>query len=253
MEKCGIRGTATAKLAFHDMTVPAENVLGPRRQGAEGRADGARLRPHDLRRELHRAGEVLPRRGRSATPRAAASSAGRSPSSSWSARSSRSSPPSPTRWRRRPIETAALIDRGARGLHARNGDPQGLLHRGPLAGRLRDASGPRRPGLLHRRALRAADARRPDQHRSARGPTRSCSRSSPWSACATSARASKPTLEGLKAPAGSLPTAFSFAGQHLNEPGEVADRPGRHADAAARRPGAGPPGVASSAGSSSAY
>src|SRR5207247_2424898 len=28
MEKCGIRGTATARLAFHDMTVPAENVLG---------------------------------------------------------------------------------------------------------------------------------------------------------------------------------------------------------------------------------
>jgi acyl-CoA dehydrogenase family protein 9 len=29
MEKVGIRGTATAKLAFHDMPVPAENVLGP--------------------------------------------------------------------------------------------------------------------------------------------------------------------------------------------------------------------------------
>ncbi len=29
MEKCGIRGTATARLAFHDMLVPKENVLGP--------------------------------------------------------------------------------------------------------------------------------------------------------------------------------------------------------------------------------
>ncbi len=29
MDKVGIRGTATAKLAFHDMLVPAENVLGP--------------------------------------------------------------------------------------------------------------------------------------------------------------------------------------------------------------------------------
>lgn len=28
MPKCGIRGTATARLAFHDMYVPAENVLG---------------------------------------------------------------------------------------------------------------------------------------------------------------------------------------------------------------------------------
>jgi alkylation response protein AidB-like acyl-CoA dehydrogenase len=29
MPKCGIRGTATARLAFHDMPVPAANVLGP--------------------------------------------------------------------------------------------------------------------------------------------------------------------------------------------------------------------------------
>jgi alkylation response protein AidB-like acyl-CoA dehydrogenase len=29
MPKCGIRGTATARLAFHDMPVPASNVLGP--------------------------------------------------------------------------------------------------------------------------------------------------------------------------------------------------------------------------------
>jgi alkylation response protein AidB-like acyl-CoA dehydrogenase len=29
MDKVGIRGTATAKLAFHDMPVPADNVLGP--------------------------------------------------------------------------------------------------------------------------------------------------------------------------------------------------------------------------------
>jgi alkylation response protein AidB-like acyl-CoA dehydrogenase len=28
MEKCGIRGTATARLAFHNMPVPAENILG---------------------------------------------------------------------------------------------------------------------------------------------------------------------------------------------------------------------------------
>jgi acyl-CoA dehydrogenase family member 9 len=28
MDKCGIRGTATARLAFHDMPVPAENILG---------------------------------------------------------------------------------------------------------------------------------------------------------------------------------------------------------------------------------
>ncbi|MGQ0634456.1 MAG: acyl-CoA dehydrogenase family protein [Planctomycetaceae bacterium] len=33
MPKCGIRGTATARLAFHDMFVPPENVLGPLGKG----------------------------------------------------------------------------------------------------------------------------------------------------------------------------------------------------------------------------
>ena len=33
MEKLGIRGTATAKLAFHDMRVPRENILGPEGKG----------------------------------------------------------------------------------------------------------------------------------------------------------------------------------------------------------------------------
>ena len=33
MPKCGIRGTATARLAFHDMPVPATNVLGPLGKG----------------------------------------------------------------------------------------------------------------------------------------------------------------------------------------------------------------------------
>src|SRR6516162_10005785 len=33
MEKCGIRGTATARLAFHNMPVPAENILGPYGKG----------------------------------------------------------------------------------------------------------------------------------------------------------------------------------------------------------------------------
>jgi alkylation response protein AidB-like acyl-CoA dehydrogenase len=33
MPKCGIRGTATGKLAFHDMPVPAENILGPLGKG----------------------------------------------------------------------------------------------------------------------------------------------------------------------------------------------------------------------------
>ncbi len=33
MEKLGVRGTATARLAFHDMYVPRENILGPPGKG----------------------------------------------------------------------------------------------------------------------------------------------------------------------------------------------------------------------------
>lgn len=33
LEKCGIRGTATAKLAFHDVAVPVENIIGPPGKG----------------------------------------------------------------------------------------------------------------------------------------------------------------------------------------------------------------------------
>lgn len=33
LEKCGIRGTATAKLAFHDVRVPVENIIGPPGKG----------------------------------------------------------------------------------------------------------------------------------------------------------------------------------------------------------------------------
>ena len=35
MPKVGIRGTATGRLAFHDMAVPAENLLGPLGKGLQ--------------------------------------------------------------------------------------------------------------------------------------------------------------------------------------------------------------------------
>ena len=67
MPKCGIRGTATARLAFHDMFVPQENILGQAGQGAAHRPDRARFRPHDVRRQLHRRGQVLPASARRGT------------------------------------------------------------------------------------------------------------------------------------------------------------------------------------------
>ena len=51
---------------------PRENVLGQLGKGLQGRADGARLRPHDVRRKLHRRGEVLRRPGRRARQHARA-------------------------------------------------------------------------------------------------------------------------------------------------------------------------------------
>ena len=185
MAKCGIRGTATAKLAFHDMPVPAANVLGPVGKGLKVGADGARLRPHDLRRELHRDGQVLP--GRRHPARRAARAVRPAPGGS------RAGPEEARLPGRDRLRDGGhdLRDRRAdrprhRGLHARDGHPQGLLDRGSLAGRLRDAPGPRRPGLLHRRALRADDARRADQHDRRGGQRGACSPSSPWWACATS-------------------------------------------------------------------
>ena len=48
-----------------------------------------------------------------------------------------------------------------RGLHARNGHAQGVVHRCAVADRQRHDADLRRQGVLHRRALRAVDARRP--------------------------------------------------------------------------------------------
>ena len=61
-------------------------------------------------------------------------------------------------------QTAALIDSGARRLHARNRHAQGLRHRRAVADHQRHDPDLRRQGLLHRRAVRTHDARRPHQH-----------------------------------------------------------------------------------------
>ncbi len=61
---------------------------GPARQRAAGRPDGARFRPRDLRRHLHRRGEVLPRNAPPSTPTPASNSASRSARSNWSKKSS---------------------------------------------------------------------------------------------------------------------------------------------------------------------
>ncbi len=70
------------------------------RQGAEGGAHGARLRPHDVRRVLHGRRENLPAAGNGARPTRGANSVARWPNSSWCRRSSPTWPHGRMPWRR---------------------------------------------------------------------------------------------------------------------------------------------------------
>ncbi len=168
MPKCGIRGTATARLAFHDMPVPATNILGPLGKGLK-----VALTVLDFGRTTFGASCT----GAAKVCLAAATRHAAS-----------------RRQFGRPLADLELIKKEARlprrdrlrhgghhlrdgrpdrprlrRLHARNRHPQGLHHRGPLARRVRDAPGLRRPGLLQQRALRTDDARRAHQHDRRRG------------------------------------------------------------------------------------
>ena len=100
MAKCGIRGTAQAKLAFHDMPVPATNILGPVGKGLK-----VGLTVLDFGRTTFGASCTgMAKFCLAAATRHAAdagSSAGRWPISSWSRRSWRSWPQRPMPWRRR--------------------------------------------------------------------------------------------------------------------------------------------------------
>ena len=99
MPKCGVRGTATAPAGVPRHVRAEGEHPRPARQRPARRADGARLRPHDVRRQLHRRGQVLRRTGRRSTPTRACSSARRSASSSWSRRSSPTWRPARSPWK----------------------------------------------------------------------------------------------------------------------------------------------------------
>ena len=81
--KCGIRGTATAWLAFENMRVPAENILGQYGKGLQHRAA---LFSISAARPSGRRARGRPRRAsrpRRSTPSSGCNSSRRSPNSNW--------------------------------------------------------------------------------------------------------------------------------------------------------------------------
>ena len=163
MPKCGIRGTATARLAFHDMRVPATNILGPLGKGLKVALTVLDFGRTTFGASCTGAGQGLPRR-RTSTRRATppVRPAPRRPGADQE--EDRLSRRDGLRDGSHHLSDRRLDRSRGRGLHARDRHPQGLLDRSPLAGRLRDAPGLRRPGLFQQRALRADDARRADQY-----------------------------------------------------------------------------------------
>ncbi len=143
MDKVGIRGTATARLAFNDMFVPKENILGRIRQGTAAGAHRPRLRPHDLRGKLHRRGQVLRPgsdeiRQRAAAVRQDARRIRAGP------RKDRAGGRRDVRDGKRHLSHGGPHRHGGRGLHARNVDDQALRQRFAVADRQRHAANPRR-------------------------------------------------------------------------------------------------------------
>ena len=250
MPKCGIRGTATARLAFHDMPVPATNILGPLGKGLKVALTVLDFGRTTFGASCTGAAKVyLAAATRHAANRQTVRPAARR------ARADQEEAGLPRRDRlcdggdhlrdRRPDRQRR------RRLHARNRHSQGLLDRGPLARVVRDAPGVRRPGLFQQRALRADDARCAHQHDRRRGQRglegvhragrharhrRRTQRDARW------------PQEGEHVPADALelrPRATRAAGPH-------AGRSRGHADAAADRRIARPARLHVSAGLSSA-
>ena len=163
MPKCGIRGTATARLAFHDMPVPATNILGPLGKGLK-----VALTVLDFGRTTF--GASCTGAAKVCLAAAARHAASRRQFGRPLAdlelikKEDRLSRRDRLRDGSHHLPDGRLDRPRLRRLHARNRHSQGLHHRGLVARRVRDAPGLRRPGLLQQRALRTNDAQRAHQH-----------------------------------------------------------------------------------------
>ena len=126
----GLKALANAELAFHDVRVPRENLIGPRRLGPQDRARHPQHRPADAARGDDRRREGVPRDlpqvGQRARPvgKTDRQSTRPSPTSSptWQRRPSRWSP-SPSSWPRWP--TGPTTTSGSRPPPRRSGTPSG--------------------------------------------------------------------------------------------------------------------------------
>ena len=153
MEKVGIRGTATGRLAFENMVVPKENVLGQVGKGLRIAPDGAGFRADHVRCQLHRRGQGVPRRPPASTPRSACSSSSRSrefelvkKKIAWMAAHAFAMEATTS-------QCAGFIDRGGHDYMLETAMLKVWSHRGPVADRQRHDADLRRQGLFHRRAV----------------------------------------------------------------------------------------------------
>ena len=155
MPKCGIRGTATARLAFHDMRVPTENVLGQVGKGLRvaltvldfGRTTFGASCTGAAKTCLRAAATHAKKRVQFEQPLGRVRAGQEEDRLHGRPRLRHGGDDGRVRRLHRPR---------LRGLHARNRHAQGLVHRGAVADRQRHDADLRRQGLLHRRAATSA-------------------------------------------------------------------------------------------------
>ena len=163
MAKCGIRGTATAKLAFHDMPVPAANILGPVGKGLRvgltvldfGRTTFGASCTGMAKFCLAAATMHAARRQQFGRPW---------PISSWFKKKLAYLAATAYAMEATTYETAALIDRGTEDYMLETAILKVFSTEALWQGVYETPPGARRAGLFHRRTVRADDAGRADQH-----------------------------------------------------------------------------------------
>ncbi len=160
MPKCGVRGSATGRLAFHDMFVPKENILGQLGKGLRvaltvldfGRVTFGATCTGAAKFCLQRAAEHAAT-ANSIRPADRHVRNGQRKAGLHGGRHIRDGS--------RHVSHRRADRFRPRRLHARNRHAQSVRHRHALANHQRHHPNLRRQSLLHRRAVRTDDARRP--------------------------------------------------------------------------------------------